>query len=909
MATLSPGQWEQISPLLDHALSLTEDERDAWLAQLQNEKPEIAEVVRELLEDHRQLNREGFLEGDAASLLNARLGAGQEVGTYRLISEIGQGGMGSVWLAERSDGRFDRKVAIKFLRVGFASTARIERFLREGKLLGRLSDPHIAQLLDAGVTPQGEPYLVLEYVEGLPIDAYCDGQKLPVESRVRLFVDVLAAVAQAHASLIVHRDLKPSNVLVRNDGQVKLLDFGIAKLTDEERDPGATATLTRDGNAPLTLQFAAPEQISSGAITTATDVYALGVLLYLLLSGCHPVGRGAQSTATLVKAVVEEEPAKLPEAARTSRDEKIAAERSVTRDALTRLLRGDLETITAKAIKKVPGERYGSVTQFAEDLGRYLRHEPVMARPDTLRYRAVKFVRRNRALVTLAGLAAAAVMASLVGIWLQARTAKRQRDFALNELARANQINNLNSFLLTDAAPNGKPVLANDLLDRATHIVERENYESGPANHAKLLVSLGSQYMEKGENDKATQILGEAYEMSRNGTDRAAHAESACALATAVYRNGEHPRARALIEEGLQSTSNDPLNAPERVNCLLASSELEMSDGGAKAAIRDAEAAQAELKASPLSTRAMELHAALTLATANNLAGNLKEAIRSFESAAELMKELGYDDTMTAVETYNEWGLALMLAGRQSEAEEVYRRALAVSGDAADPMLLNQYADALLILGRSAEAREYAQRAYDRAKELKRDDELKFILMEQVRIYRSEGDYPHASAKIRELEPILRRELPAGHYGFASLESERSMVEEGKGELNSALELADRAVALDEAAVASGAQGAHLLPTLLLRRSSVELKLRLPEKAERDCTEAARRMRATLQPDTFSSVLGSIYMNLGQAEDAMGQSERARDSYRLAADQLEHTLGKTHRESLEARQLAGPSSP
>ena len=213
--------------------------------------------------------------------------------------------MGSVWLAERSDGRFERRVAIKFLRFAVAAHSGAERFKREGKILGQLAHRHIAELIDAGVTPKGEPYLVLEYVEGDHIDEHCDKRGLDVDARIRLFTDVLSAVAQAHGNLIVHRDLKPSNVLVRSDGQVKLLDFGIAKLLGDETGSGEATMLTLDGDSALTPQFAAPEQITGSAITTATDVYALGVLLYILLTGQHPAGASTRCAAELVKAITE----------------------------------------------------------------------------------------------------------------------------------------------------------------------------------------------------------------------------------------------------------------------------------------------------------------------------------------------------------------------------------------------------------------------------------------------------------------------------------------------------------------------------------------------------------------------------------------------------------------------------
>jgi serine/threonine protein kinase/tetratricopeptide (TPR) repeat protein len=408
MPRLTPERWQEVSAYLDQALSLPDADRESWLESLRSEKRELADLVQELLEEHRVLMQERFLEGgpnlDAnESSLHGQSFGGQSIGPYTLASQIGQGGMGSVWLARRSDGRFERQAAVKFVNIAFAGRAAGERFKREGNILGRLTHPHIAELLDAGVSSTGQPYLVLEYVDGAAIDQYCDECRLEVDSRVRIFLDVLEAVAHAHAHLIVHRDIKPSNVLVTKGGQVKLLDFGIAKLLEGEGESGSATLLTHESGSALTPLFAAPEQLRSQPITTATDVYALGVLLSLLLSGRHPVGPGPHSAAELVKAVLEMEPPRMSDSLRLAGTdaETIAASRAATVDRLRRQLRGDLDTIVSKALKKLPSERYASVTAFADDLRRYLRHETISARPDAVVYRARKFLRRNWVPVTL----------------------------------------------------------------------------------------------------------------------------------------------------------------------------------------------------------------------------------------------------------------------------------------------------------------------------------------------------------------------------------------------------------------------------------------------------------------------------------------------------------------------------
>src|ERR1700691_2143231 len=410
MSTLSPDQWQALSPYLDQALAMTDDERGAWLSSLSEEDPALAAQLVQLLDEHRVLAQEGFLENRRFALPNSSGLAGQTIGPYTLTSQIGQGGMGTVWLARRSDGRFERQAAVKFVSIALAGRATEERFKREGSILGRLTHPHIAELLDAGISADGQPYLILEYVDGTTIDQYCDQHTLDLEARVRLFLDVLAAVAHAHANLIVHRDIKPSNVLVTTSGEVKLLDFGIAKLLEGEGQAGAATLLTRESGSALTPQYAAPEQLTGQPVTTATDVYALGVLLYVLLSGQHPTGSDSHSPAELVKAVLDTEPPRASDALPANNSPLIAENRGTTSDKLRRGLRGDLDTIVGKALKKNPLERYASVTGLADDLQRYLKHVPISARHDTLTYRTTKFLRRNRAVVALTVIALALVI-------------------------------------------------------------------------------------------------------------------------------------------------------------------------------------------------------------------------------------------------------------------------------------------------------------------------------------------------------------------------------------------------------------------------------------------------------------------------------------------------------------------
>jgi serine/threonine protein kinase len=512
MDVIDTRRWQRASRLLDQALDLPHHQLDTWLGELRATDADAAADVQALLLEHRQLNDEGFLDGGGPSI-DVPL-AGVTLGGYTLVSPIDQGGMGSVWLAERSDGRFQGRAAVKLLNASLLGREGEARFRREGTVLARLTHPHIARLVDAGVSRAGQPYLVLEYVDGRHIDRFCDDQRLGIEARIRLFLDVQAAVAHAHANLIVHRDLKPSNVLVTGDGEVKLLDFGIAKLLGDDE---SASMLTREGGVALTPKYAAPEQVTGGPITTATDVYTLGVLLFELLTGQHPTGLGAGSPIEFVKAITVGKTMRLSAAA-LSEDARLAAERaeqrSTTPDRLHRLLRGDLETIVAKALKSDPAERYASVAEFAEDVRRVLEHQPITARPDTVRYRATKFGQRHwRPL--LAGLGALAVLVAVVVFYTQ--RLQTERDRARQEAAKAMRVSELLTSVLYGADPyrnpdNTQPTVTG-LLDRAAE--QTAALEGQPEVQTQVFAIIGRTFQRMGLSEKALPLLQRALALGR----------------------------------------------------------------------------------------------------------------------------------------------------------------------------------------------------------------------------------------------------------------------------------------------------------------------------------------------------------------------------------------------------------
>lgn len=675
--------------MLDQALSLSENEREAWLQSLTTSSPELKQLLRLLLQEHRALIDERFLEFSPGPPGAGEFLQGQSVGPYTLISPIGSGGMGRVWLAERSDGRFERRVAVKFLQFSVATRAGVERFKREGRILGSLAHPNIAELIDAGVMPDGQPYMVLEYVEGEPIDQYCDAHALDIDARIRLFLDVLGALSQAHSNLIVHRDLKPPNVLVSAEGIVKLLDFGIAKLLAHEADAPATL-LTIDGAGALTPYFAAPEQVTGGAITTATDIYAAGVLLYLLLTGQHPLGQPSRSTADLVKGIVEIEPPRPSETISVAKLDaetahSAAAKRGCSPAQLRRHLRGDLDTVVMQALKKLPEERYSSISALADDLRRYLDHEPISARPDTVAYRATKFVRRNRLAVALSAVAMMAMLAGLVGTLLQARTARMQRDAALRERDRANRIADFVTGIFRVSDPRasaGQNVTARELLDNAAKDINT-NLTNDPELRAQLLHVMGRTYLNLGLFSPAESLFREGIQASQSagdGEDRDTLSMTHD-LAWSVMQQGRIPEAER-IERKLLETQRRMLG-PNHGDTLATMEELALTVCGERKA-NCAESVELARKVLEQEKRTLGPDAPRALNTTDNLAimlandHRLNEALKLEQDSVNRHVRASGLESMDTVNAMLNLGEFQRDAGQTDDAERTLENLLGI---------------------------------------------------------------------------------------------------------------------------------------------------------------------------------------------------------------------------------------
>jgi eukaryotic-like serine/threonine-protein kinase len=908
MATNRRASWQTASPYLDTALDLAPEARAAWLAGIRTESPERAALIEYWIATCDALGDDDFLEGEAAVEPARTALVGLQVGAYRLIEPLGHGGMGSVWLAERTDGRYTGRVAVKLLNVSLVGRAGEERFAREGQIVARLAHPQIAHLIDAGASPIGQPYLVLEYVDGQPIDRFCDGRALEVDARVDLFLQVLAPVAHAHANLVVHRDLKPSNVLVTTDGQIKLLDFGIARLLDTGGAP-----LTRDGDSVLTPAYAAPEQVSAGEVTTATDVYALGVLLYVLLAGRHPLEPGLDQPATLLRAIIDTEPPRMSQ--RVVDDDPrlsgtpaaMAAARRATPERLRQALTGDLDTIVGKALEKAPADRYATVAALADDLRLYRSHRPIRARAESRVYRLRKLVRRNRVAAALAAILMIALAGGVVGTVSQAARAAAERDFALRQLARAESVNDLNAFLLSDAAPHGRPFTAGDLLTQAEQLLEKQS--AGPPDEVTIesLISIGRQYVSQDEDANARRVLARAYDLSKGLPDRSAatRAKAACAYAGALARGDGLARAQVLIAEALAELPADRAFVLDHVFCELRAGEVAREAGESGADIEHMRAASRLTASSGLGSELLKLTVAMELAEAYRNGGRHVEASAAFAAAFEQMTRLGRDRTEKAGTLLNNWGLARYLLGHPQEAEQLFRRAVNIaSADAAgasvSPMLLTNLARPVLELGRVDEAIDIASHADEQAG---REGDAVVHTQSTLLLataYRERGDFARAGERLAEFERAQRaRGLPTGHVAYAALASEHALLAEAQGDLANAAAAADRAVAIAEASE----QGRDVLARSLVRRANLGVVRGHAAQAATDAQRALDLELAKAEPGSLTSVLGRAYLALGRALGTAGDMAGARTALAVALRNLEPSVGADHADTLKARAL------
>ena len=747
---LDPRDWDDLSPLLDQALDLEPEARAAWLATLRRERPDIAARLEPLLAREARADEEGFLAREApgaADLLASP--AARILGPWRLDRPLGHGGMGTVWLAHRADGRFHGTAAIKFLALSLSGAEGEARFRAEGHVLARLTHPNIARLLDAGISPGGQPYLVLEHVDGAAIDAWCDERRLNVAGRLALFQQVLAAVAHAHANLVVHRDLKPSNILVTGDGTVKLLDFGIAKLLE-----GAPESDTVTRERALSFDAAAPEQIRGEPVSTATDTYALGILLYHLLAGRHPTNEKSPTPATRARAILDVEPERLSRAVTPA----AAVTRGAPVDRLRAAFRGDLDNIVAKALDKDPARRYQTATALGDDLIRFAGHQPVSARPATWRYRAGKFVRRNRGAVVLGVAVFLALAGAAVVTALQARAARIERDAARFESQRADAQVEFQTLLLSEVGD--RPMTMGELLDRGRSLLLHQA-GGDPRFLSSLLVDLSDRYGEIGDRRNRDSLLTRADSIAASLGSPALLAEVRCARVDQLRSEGRYDEAwtRLAAADSILPRVTDQSVI---IGCLNRHGDLALETG------RTAESAVAFRRALALKAGLGETRDATYFGLLNGLAGALeeggepREALAIFAQAMAGMDSTGRGGMLSRTVMEHDAAFVLSRLGETATAERMYhdvliRAARADREGRIDWQPLVHYAETALTQAHPDSAAKYFGMIVSRADTLHNLYWQARGLYGLARAQVALGDLPRARASRGRLAAVLRR--------------------------------------------------------------------------------------------------------------------------------------------------------
>jgi serine/threonine-protein kinase len=799
-------RWASVERLLDLALDLAPAERPAFVARETAHDPVLRAELETLLA--RCDDAGGFLDEPAAEfaapLLAASLAgpdaaegeggrrrrpAPAQVGPYRVLRELGRGGMGVVYLAERDDPELPQQVALKVLPAEASVAAAARRFREERRILASLDHPNVARLLDGGVAPDGTPWFSMELVDGLPIDLWCDAQGLDVEARLRLFLDVCAAVQYAHQHLVVHRDLKPSNILVRADGTPKLLDFGIAKLLAPDAASSDDGRITRTGMRVLTPAYASPEQVRGEPVSTASDVYALGVLLYELLAGRGPYGDDVVGQRDLERRVVEHEPA---------RPSAVAGD-----ERRRRRLRGELDAIVLTALRKEPARRYASAERLADDVRRHLAGLPVAARADSRRYRLRKFVARHRWAVAAAAIALLLVAAFAVAMAVQRARIARER-------ARAERTAAFLVELFTGANPEvarGREVTAHALLARGAVRLERD-LALEPQTRAAMLDAIGRAYFGLGEYDAARPLLEEALAMRRrlHAGDHPDVAASLYALAYLLRNQSDFDRAEPLYRESLAMRRRLlPADHPDVVTSLNGLAYLLRGRERWDAALplyREAIARGRRVAARGAGPGPELAQSVYGLGATLQGRGDLVAAERAYREALALFESL--DGEHPGINTAL-FGIAATLheRGEHAAAESAYRASLAAGQrilGARHPVVTTDMASLATLLADRGELAE-AERLYREALAIQRAS-LPAVNERTARTLVGLGRTLARTGRAREAEPLLREALAMRRATLAPTHWQIAVAE---GALGTALSHLGRAREAESLLVASHA--------------------------------------------------------------------------------------------------------
>jgi len=642
---MTVDQWAKVKEAFHGAFELPEAERQQYIESIYGDNDDLMAEIRSLFAAHDKST--SFIESPAlepiSDLVNENAKPsriGQTFGAYTLENELGRGGMGAVYLASRTDKEFDKKVAIKLIKRGFDTDEIVSRFRHERQILAGLEHPNITRLLDGGSTEDGLPFLVMDYVEGLPLMKFSRENSLSIRSRLQLFIEICSAVAYAHRNLVVHRDLKPSNILVTPNGTPKLLDFGIAKLLTSQADVTNAPTAANAG--VMTPDYASPEQIRGEQVTTATDIYSLGVLLYELLTDVRPFNFKTSSLENIIYTVCEIEPERPSTIAlrlQSGTDRK--PEEDISGPQFdSRSLAGDLDNIVSMAMRKEPERRYSSVEQFAEDISRHLNGRPVLAQQNTFRYRASKFGRRNKAGIAAATSILLVLVGGIIGTYWQSRVAAMERDIAVAEATKVERINGFLKKMLASADPRqqGKDVKMSEFLELASNNIEKD-FANEPEIIADLQTTIGLTFLSQGKADLAETHLRRALDTRVNlfGIGHHDTAISQHNFGQVLAANGNAAEAEKFYRASLETLQK-----------LLGKEHVEISD--------------------------VSVHLAYVL----GLQGKHPEAVEKLREAVAMRLDLLGDEHTETAQALSALGSVLVVTGDTDAAEPLQRQALAI---------------------------------------------------------------------------------------------------------------------------------------------------------------------------------------------------------------------------------------
>jgi len=900
--TADPALFRRADALLDRALDVDEPDRRRFVEAEAGDDPELAKLVLRLLEhaagEPSRLRPGGAMDTTVGRAVDEALSRGpsvegQRIGRYRILRELGRGGMAVVYLAERVDGDFRQQVALKLIQDRFPGPSAVARFERERQILADARHPNVARLLDGGATGDGRPFLVMEHVEGEPIDTWCDRRQLTVRQRLRLFIQVARAVEHAHRNLVVHRDIKPSNILVTDDGNVKLLDFGIARLVDDAAD-GAQLTATFD--RPMTPAFASPEQVRGEAVNTASDVYQLGVLLYILLTGRWPYRTDPASGARALVAICEEQPSRPstavagrraepssdppPDAASTGA-ESVALQRGTTPRGLRHELAGDLDAIVMTMLRKEPERRYGSVTRLIEDVEAYLDHRPVTARGDSLGYRAGRFLRRHAAASTVA---AAGVMAVVGLSAFHLVEVGRERDRARAEAAAANETVEFLRSLFEVASPTvsqGDDVTARELLERGAARVEAELADQ-PELQAEMMTVIGSVQRDLGLYEASRDMLQRAVALRRE-----VPGAGSLDLASSLYELGRTCEKLQDTDAGLAALEESKAlrtavlgsDHPEVARTDDALGVILTQDGELERARSLQERAIANLEAT-IGPDDVELaHALNHYATTLQALREYRASLEQYDRALTIFEtRLGPDHPLTAGVTHN-MAYSARFAGEPERAEALYRDSLdrirAVYGDEHPNVgvVLNNFANLLKDQGRLDESEQLHLQTYELWKAALGPDHprITWSLNNLGLIERERGDHDAARRYFEETITVLERTLPPDHHELGTPLNNLARELIDLGDPASALPLLERCLAIRERVYGPGHS---FLSSPTYERGRAQLALGRLVDAEASFRRAAELGRS--DGEVRSHEVTAARVGLARALAAQGRAEDAR---------------------------------